>query len=86
MFRAIANTTAPTSAACRLFFIQVKFLHSKYNIIVLIKVRNTAAAAASKTDAPDTKKLDLKHSKRETHPHIKTVSIYRWVIFTSSFF
>jgi hypothetical protein len=43
-------------------------------------VRNaTAAAAAAKTDAPDTKKPDLKHQKRETKPHIKTFSIYRWV-------
>jgi hypothetical protein len=49
-------------------------------------VRNTTATAASKTDAPDTKKPDLKHLKSETKPNIKTVSIYRWVIFTSTFF
>jgi len=46
-------------------------------------VRNTTTAAA-KTNAPDTKKPDLKHLKRESQPRTKIFSIYRWVIYTSS--
>jgi hypothetical protein len=70
MFRAFASTTTSSGGVCRLFFIQV---------------RNTTAAAASKTNAPDTKEPDLKHVKREGQHRIKTFSIYRWVICTTLF-
>ncbi|CAF0941036.1 unnamed protein product [Adineta steineri] len=63
MFRALANSTTPVGGACRLLFVQV---------------RNTTAAAAAKTNAPDTKKPDMVHLKRESKPRTKTVSIYRW--------
>jgi hypothetical protein len=44
MFRVLAFTTTPTGGACRLLF---------------IPVRNATAAAAAKTNAPDTKKPDM---------------------------
>jgi hypothetical protein len=55
-------------------------------INILIKIRNATATATAKTNAPDTKKPDMKHVKREGQPHTKIFSIYRWVIFTFFFF
>ncbi|CAF1488709.1 unnamed protein product [Rotaria sordida] len=44
-------------------------------------VRNTTAAAATKINVPDTKQPDMKHLKRESQSRIKTISIYRWIIY-----
>ncbi len=79
MFRALANSTTPTNGVCRLFFVQVCVFNYASNLTLIIQVRNATAAAASKTNAPDTKKPDMVHLKRETQPRTKTFSIYRWV-------
>ncbi|CAF1502110.1 unnamed protein product [Rotaria sordida] len=66
MFRVLTNTTTVTGGACRSFIGQV---------------RNTTAAAATKINVPDTKQPDMKHLKRESQSRIKTISIYRWIIY-----